>query len=227
VVQWMLQKPWEDESTIGRAGCSESCKSRFGKGRLETYLITGNALAAYFDKGADHLLASVEDRFRFIEHHRGQFEVRIMCRVLSVSVSGFYAWLKRPPEAREREDGEITQQILNIYHQHKGRYGSPRIHAQLRDEGIYLGRKRVVRLMKQAQLVAHHTTHRVVTTHADPAATPAENVLDRAFEAEHPNEKWVADVTYIPTGCGWMYRCLGTRPLFSAYCRLGNGGQAG
>lgn len=106
-----------------------------------------------------------------------------MCRVLSVSKGGFYAWLKRPPSAREQEDGKIAERIVDIYHQHKGRYGSPRIHQQLQDEGIYVGRKRVIRLMKQAQLAAHHTTH------ADPAATPAENVLDRAFEAVHPNEK--------------------------------------
>ncbi|GHO68350.1 transposase [Ktedonobacter sp. SOSP1-52] len=128
-----------------------------------------------------------------------------MCRVLSVSVGGFYAWIKRPPSQREREDGEISKEIVKISHQHRGRYGSPRIHVQLRDEGVRVGRKRVVRLMKQAQLAAHHTTHRVLTTHADPAATPAENVLDRAFEAERPNEKWVTDVTYIATANGWMY----------------------
>jgi putative transposase len=128
-----------------------------------------------------------------------------MCRVLSVSVGGFYAWMKRPPSAREREDGKIAERIVQISQQHKGRYGSPRIHQQLHDEGIHVGRKRVIRLMKQAQLVAHHTTHRVVTTHADPAATPAENLLDRDFQAERPNEKWVADVTYVATGCGWMY----------------------
>ena len=128
-----------------------------------------------------------------------------MCRVLSVSIGGFYAWMKRPPCAREREDGNITQQIVKIYYQHKGRYGSPRIHEQLRDEGIHVGRKRVVRLMKQAQLAAHHSTHRVVTTHANPAATPAENLLERGFEADGPNQKWVADVTYIAIGCGWMY----------------------
>lgn len=128
-----------------------------------------------------------------------------MCRVFSVSVGGFYAWMKRPASAREREDGQIAERIVEIYQQHKGRYGSPRIHQQLRDEGIHVGRKRVIRLMKQAQLAAHHTTHRVRTTRADPAATPAENVLDRAFQAERPNEKWVADVTYIATGAGWMY----------------------
>jgi putative transposase len=128
-----------------------------------------------------------------------------MCRVLGVSKGGFYNWLKRPPSAREQEDGRIAERIVEIYQQHKGRYGSPRIHQQLQDEGIHVGRKRVIRLMKQAQLAAHHTTHRIVTTHADPAATPAENVLDRAFEAQRPNEKWVADVTYVATEAGWMY----------------------
>jgi transposase InsO family protein len=128
-----------------------------------------------------------------------------MCQVLSVSKGGFYNWLRRPPSARRREDGQIAERIVDIYHQHKGRYGSPRIHQQLQDEGIHVGRKRVIRLMKQAQLAAHHTTHRVVTTHADPATTPAGNVLDRAFQADAPNQKWVADVTYIPTGSGWMY----------------------
>lgn len=107
-----------------------------------------------------------------------------MCRVLEVSVGGFYAWRKRPPSAREQEDGKIAQRIVTIYQQHQGRYGSPRIHQQLHDEGIHVGRKRVIRLMKQAQLVAHHTTHRILTTRADPSATPADNVLDRAFERD-------------------------------------------
>lgn len=128
-----------------------------------------------------------------------------MCRVLGVSKGGFYAWLKRPPSAREQEDGQIAERIVDIYQQHQGRYGSPRIHQQLRDEGIHVRRKRVIRLMKQEQFAAHHTIHRVMTTKSDPAATPADNVLDRVFEAEHPNEKWVADVTSIATGSGWLY----------------------
>ncbi len=150
-----------------------------------------------------------------------------MCRVLSVSVGGFYAWTKRPPSAREQEDGKIAARIVAIYQQHKGRYGSPRLHQHLRDEGIHVGRKRVIRLMKQKQLAAHHTIHRVVTTHADPAATPAANVLDRAFAAESPNEKWVANVTYIATDAGWMYLATVLDSVFATDCRLGDGGHAG
>ncbi len=128
-----------------------------------------------------------------------------MCRVLGVSKGGFYNWLKRPPSAREQEDGKIAERLVGIYQQHKGRYGSPRIHQQLHNEGIHVGRKRVIRLMKQEQLATHHTIHTHVTTKADPGATPAENVLDHSFEAERPNEKWASDVTYIATGAGWLY----------------------
>lgn len=128
-----------------------------------------------------------------------------MCRVLEVSVSGFYAWRKRPVSARTREDGELAERIVEIFQEHRGVYGSPRIHAALQDEGIRVGRKRVVRLMQQARLSAHCRIHRVVTTRANPLAPVAENVLNREFEADHPNQKWAGDVTYIKTEAGWLY----------------------
>lgn len=128
-----------------------------------------------------------------------------MCRVLAVSVSGFYAWRKRPASAREREDGELTKRIVEVFAEHRGVYGSPRIHEVLRDEGIRVGRKRVMRLMQQVRLSAHCRTHRVVTTQANPSAPVAENVLDRQFEVDEPNRKWVADVTYVRTASGWLY----------------------
>jgi putative transposase len=131
--------------------------------------------------------------------------VRILCRVLDVSVSGFYAWRKRPMSSREREDGELTEKIVEIFQGHRGVYGSPRIHAALQDQGVRIGRKRVVRLMQQVRLSAHCRTHRVVTTKANPLAHVAENVLARSFEAERANQKWVADVTYIATASGWLY----------------------
>lgn len=115
--------------------------------------------------------------------------MRILCRVLAVSVSGFYAWRKRPTSAREREDGELTEKIVEIFQGHRGVYGSPRIHATLQNQGIHIGRKRVVRLMQQARLSAHCRTHRAVTTRANPYAPVAQNVLDRQFEAERPNSE--------------------------------------
>jgi len=128
-----------------------------------------------------------------------------MCRVLEVSVSGFYAWRKRPASTRAREDGELAERIVEIFQEHRGVYGSPRIHEVLQDEGIHVGRKRVVRLMQQVRLSAHCRTHRIVTTRANLLAHPADNVLDRDFHADAPNCKWVADVTYVRTASGWLY----------------------
>src|SRR5258708_30929 len=128
-----------------------------------------------------------------------------MCHVLGVSVGGVYPWRKRPKSSREREDGELTEKIVAIFQAHRGVYGSPRIHAVLAEQGIHIGRKRVVRLMQQVRLSAHCRTHRVVTTKANPKAKVAENVLDRQFEADYPNQKCVADVTYVATASGWLY----------------------
>jgi putative transposase len=133
------------------------------------------------------IFARVLDRFRFIDHFRQQFEVRIMCRVLEVSVSGFYAWSNRPMSSRKREDGVLTEQIVEIFETHRGVYGSPRIHATLQAQGIHCGRKRVIRLMRAVRLSAHCRTHRVMTTRSNPQARVTENVLDREFQAEKPN----------------------------------------
>jgi len=131
--------------------------------------------------------------------------VRILCRVLGVTTGDSTQSRKRPKSSREREDGELTEKIVEIFQAHRGVYGSPRIHAALAEQGIHIGRKRVVRLMQQVRLSAHCRTHRVVTTKANPKARVAENVLDRQFEADRPNQKWVADVTYVSTASGWLY----------------------
>lgn len=127
-----------------------------------------------------------------------------MCRVLKVSGSGFSAWRKRPISAREREDGELVEQIVEIFQEHRGVDGSPRLHSALQDKGIHVGRKRVVRLMQQARLSAHCRIPRMVTTRANPTAMVAEKVLNQEFEAEAPNQKWAADVTSIKTAAGWL-----------------------
>src|SRR5262245_38389065 len=120
-----------------------------------------------------------------------------MCRVLQVSISGFYAWRKRPLCTRKQEDGELAERIQSTFDEHRQVYGSPRIHAHLRAQGIRCGRKRVVRLMQQLKLSARRPGRRIVTTKSDPTARFAPNLLDRNFLAVRPNEKWVSDVTYI------------------------------
>lgn len=128
-----------------------------------------------------------------------------MCRVLEVSVSGFYAWKQRPQCARKREDGELAARIEEAFARNRRVYGSPRIHAELRAQGVRCSRKRVVRLMQTLKLSARRPKQYVVTTRSDPEAQFAPNVLSRDFTASAPNSKWVADVTFIATRQGWLY----------------------
>lgn len=144
-------------------------------------------------------------RYQFIEQHKHEFPVIVMCRVLGVSESGFYAWRKRPASQRTREDAQLTQEIRQVFVAHRGRYGSPRIYRELKDQGRHIARKRVSRLMREAEMTALRKRRRVLTTKRDATHPVAPNVLNREFTAEEPNTKWVTDITYIPTTQGWLY----------------------
>lgn len=128
-----------------------------------------------------------------------------MCRVLEVSASGYYAWLKRPPSRRALEDKILTDEIEQIHTRSKGSYGAPRIHAALAHKGLHVGRKRVARLMRTAELQGVSRRKRYGTTRRQPGARPAPDLVTRNFTANGPNELWVADITYIPTWSGWLY----------------------
>lgn len=129
----------------------------------------------------------------------------MMCRLLEVSTSGYYAWLKRPPSQRSREDAILTDRIRWIHLRSRGTYGSPRIHAELCDEGVRVSRKRVARLMKAAGLQGVSRRKYVRTTVRQAGAHPAPDLVDRDFSADGPNELWVADITYISTWAGFLY----------------------
>lgn len=129
----------------------------------------------------------------------------MMCRVLEVSTSGYYAWLKRPVSQREREAVELTKHIKKIHARSRKTYGAPRIHAQLAKEGIHVGRKRVARLMKAAGLQGVSRRKRYGTTRRAPGARPAPDRVNRDFQAEGPDRLWVADITYVSTWAGWLY----------------------
>ncbi|GHO97565.1 transposase [Reticulibacter mediterranei] len=144
-------------------------------------------------------------KYQFIDQHKQEFPIVIMCRVLEVSESGFYAWRKRPASPRQREDAQLTEELRQEFHVHQGRYGSPRLHAELRDRGRSIARKRVARLMREAGLCAKRKRRRVLITQRDPSHPVAPNLLHRDFRAEAPNTKWVTDITYIPTTQGWLY----------------------
>jgi len=129
-----------------------------------------------------------------------------MCQVLRVSRSGFYEWLGRSPSRRAREDQRLLGLIRTSFMQSDSTYGSPRVWDDLHDWGERCSHKRVARLMREGQLHARARRRRPpVDSGIRPEHFIAPNVLDRQFEAAAPNQKWVADFTYIPTGEGWLY----------------------
>jgi putative transposase len=128
-----------------------------------------------------------------------------MCRLLGVSTSGYYAWLKRGPSLRAVEDASLTELISEIHAMSFGNYGAPMIHEELTGRGIHVGRKRVARLMKAAGLQGVSRRKTVRTTRRASNARPAPDLVDRDFTADGPNKLWVADITYIPTWAGFLY----------------------
>ena len=128
-----------------------------------------------------------------------------MCRVLGVSPSGFYAWRQRPPSARSQADAQLSLRMSAIHHRSHATYGAPRVHAELRAEGIKVGRKRVARLLKKAGLVGVSRRKWIHPTVRDRNARPAPDLVERKFGAPQPNRLWVADITYIPTWAGFLY----------------------
>lgn len=147
-------------------------------------------------------------RFVFIHAHARIFHITTMCQVLEVSRAGYYAWRARPLCERVKEDRRLAERIREIHQEVKGRYGSPRVHQELRALGIPCGRHRVARLMRAHALRAKSTPRYRVTTQSDHGERIAPNVLDRQFavaSAGAPDQVWVADLTYIATREGWLY----------------------
>ena len=147
-------------------------------------------------------------RYACIARHVDEFEVRLMCEVLEVSPSGYYAWRKRPPSARALADERLLLNV-RIAHAKSGRtYGAPRVQRELRDDGIRVGTKRVARLMRSDGLQGRAPRRRRVSTTDSAHAHPiAPNLLARQFDVHGValNQVWVSDITYIPTAEGWLY----------------------
>jgi transposase InsO family protein len=128
-----------------------------------------------------------------------------MCQVLQVSESGYYAWCKREPSERKRADEALGKRIEDAYSTNRQVYGSPRIHAVLKEQGVQCGRKRVARLMRERGISAKARHRKMKTTDSHHSNPVAPNLLNRDFSAEAANTKWVADITGIETGEGWLY----------------------
>jgi len=144
-------------------------------------------------------------KFELVKAEKAHYPVAVLCAVLSVSRSGFYAWLRRPEPARAAADAALVIDIRAAQKLGRGAYGSPRVHAELQAKGARVSEKRVARLMRENGLRARQKRRFRRTTdsnHADPIAP---NVLQRDFEPEAPNQSWATDVTYVHTAEGWLY----------------------
>jgi putative transposase len=137
--------------------------------------------------------------------NQASFPIRTMARVLGVSPAGYYAWRHRQPSRRVRVDVDLLQRIRTAHLASQGTYGAPRIHAELRDQGIRVGRKRVARLMRAAGLAGVSRRRGVRTTTPAPKTRPSLDLVDRNFRVETANRLWVADITYVPTWAGFLY----------------------
>lgn len=140
-----------------------------------------------------------------MKEHAKLYPVSTMCRVMHVSVSGYYDWLTREPSAHEREDGELAKHILRIFHAKRGLYGSPRIQVELRDLGLRCSKERTARLMREMDLAAKRKRQKPVGTQRRNGAHAVPNLLNREFHATSPNTKWVSDTTSVWTAEGWLY----------------------
>lgn len=139
--------------------------------------------------------------------HQAEFRVRTMARVLGVSPSGFYAWLRRQPSRRAREDRRLSEAVREAHAASRGVYGAPRVRAELRASGLSVSRKRVARLMREQGLAGVTRRRKFRTTIRNAEQRPAPDLVNREFSAPAPNRLWVSDITEVPTK---------TRPLYLA-----------
>jgi putative transposase len=144
-------------------------------------------------------------RFQAIKEQQDEYEIPWMCKMLEVSRSGYYRWLRHKGSAREREDEQLRVEMRAYHKASRNTYGSPRLQRDLAEGGRRIGRNRVMRLMRQEGLSGRRKRKYVHTTNSKHRFPVAENILDRNFTTAYPNEAWVGDITYMQTNEGWVY----------------------
>jgi putative transposase len=144
-------------------------------------------------------------KFVLVDVEKAQYPVDVLCAVLGVSPSGYYAWKRRAPSPRSRQDAQLAVDIAAAHNKSGKRYGSPRVHRALRKRGVRVGKKRVERLMRERGIVGRQKRRFRRTTDSNHPHPIAPNVVGREFEPKAPNAVWAGDVTYIATGEGWSY----------------------
>jgi len=144
-------------------------------------------------------------KYEFMQKYYPHFEVKKMAEALQVARSGYYAWMKRKDSLKRRKDLELVEHIKSVYYRSKSIYGSPRVTAQLRREGLQCGKNRVARLMRLNHLQSRKQRKFKATTNSKHSYPVASNLLEQNFSAASPNTIWVADISYIATREGWLY----------------------
>ncbi|VAV87060.1 Mobile element protein [hydrothermal vent metagenome] len=147
-------------------------------------------------------------KYKLIDAKKADIPVDRMCNILDVSSSGYYAWRKRLPSRRQLHDMIYLAHIRSLFSQSNGTYGSPRMHVDLKEEGLPLGRHRTARLMRENGLKARQKTRFKRTTDSTHNHPVASNLLDQDFTCEGPDEKWGVDISYIWTAEGWLYLAI-------------------
>jgi putative transposase len=153
-------------------------------------------------------------KYSFIDTNRKNFVLKIMARVLSVTKAGYLAWKRRGPSARKQEDNVLREEIQIIHTNSKCTYGAPRIKSALEDNGKIVSQRRTNRLMREAGCETKYRKQFVHTTNSKHSSSIAENKLNREFQADKPNQKWVTDITYLHTSQGWLFLAV-VMDLFS------------
>jgi putative transposase len=156
-------------------------------------------------------------RFHFIATEKAHHSLALLCRCLRVTRSGFHAWQQRPESAHAKRDKQLTVLVRASFDASKGRYGSPRIHEDLCEQGEPLSRKRVIRLMQEQKLKARQRKRFTCTTMSDHDLPVAANLLDRQFTAQAPNQRWVGDTTEFVIGEGTKLYLAAILDLFSRF----------
>ena len=144
-------------------------------------------------------------KYAWIEEHCDQFSVTRMCRQVGVSSTGYYQWRTRPPSERSMANAALDAQVAAIHTGSKRSYGRPRIVRELRTQGVHIGHERVRNSLQRHDLRPVYKRPYRVTTDSDHSKPIASNVLNRRFDGWRINQAWVADITYIATGEGWLY----------------------
>jgi putative transposase len=144
-------------------------------------------------------------KYATIKQHEPKYAVRMMCRALSVSRSGYYDWRGRALSLRTQSREQLDTRVREVFDAEKGRIGSPRVSRRLKAQGHTVGHNQVAQSLQRQGLRAKAARKFKATTHSNHSLPVAENVLQQNFEAPRPNQKWVSDITYIATDEGWLY----------------------